>query len=128
MTTKRVLSVGQCTADHSRISQTFLRAFNIEVVGVDSTLEALEKLSREDFALVLVNRVFDMDGESGQELIKQVKSDEALKPTPIMLVSNYMDAQKEAVAMGATAGFGKAELGAIQMIERVKGVLGEPTA
>lgn len=124
MTTKRILSVGQCGADHGSISRVFQRAFAAEVVGVDSTVEALEKLRREAFALVLVNRVFDMDGSSGLDLIKQIKTDEALAPTPVMLVSNYRDAQQQAVEAGATPGFGKSELGAVQMIERVKGVLG----
>jgi len=124
MTAKRVLSVGQCAADHSHISRTFQQAFAAEVVGVDTTVEALEKLRRESFALVLVNRVFDMDGASGLEFIKQVKSDEGWTATPIMLVTNYADAQKHAVEAGATPGFGKAELGAVQMIERVKVVLG----
>jgi CheY-like chemotaxis protein len=124
MTAKRILSVGQCAADHSHISRTFQQAFVAEVVGVDTTVEALEKLSRESFALVLVNRVFDANGASGLDFIKQVKSDEALTATPIMLVSNYGDSQKQAVAAGATPGFGKAELGALQMIQRVKSVLG----
>jgi CheY-like chemotaxis protein len=124
MTAKRVLSVGQCAADHSRISYTFQQAFAAEVVSVDTTVEALEKLRRETFALVLVNRVFDIDGALGLEFIKQVKGDEALSPTPVMLVSNYLDAQKQAIEAGATPGFGKAELGAVQMVQRVKSVLG----
>jgi CheY-like chemotaxis protein len=123
MTAKRILSVGQCAADHSRISRTFQQAFAAEVVGVDTSVEALEKLSREAFALVLVNRVFDVDGASGLEFIKQVKSDDTLT-MPVMLVTNYASAQKQAIEAGAAPGFGKAELGAVQMIERVKGVLG----
>jgi PleD family two-component response regulator len=125
MTAKRVLSVGQCGADHSRISRTFEQAFGAEVVGVDTTLEALAKLRAEPFDLVLVNRVYDADGSPGLELIRQVTSDETLKQTPVMLVSNYDDAQREAVAAGAEPGFGKASLGAPQMINRVKGVLGK---
>jgi CheY-like chemotaxis protein len=123
MTAKRILSVGQCAADHSRISRTFQQAFAAEVIGVDTNVEALDKLRREAFALVLVNRVFDADGASGLDFIKHVKSDAALTQMPLMLVSNYTDAQKQAVEAGATPGFGKAELGAVQMIERVKGVL-----
>src|SRR5437868_3100678 len=101
MSGKRVLSVGQCGADHSRISRTFQQAFGAEVVGVDTSLEALEKLRAEPFDLVLVNRVYDADGSPGLELIRQVKGDEALKQTPMMLVSNYDDAQREALAAGA---------------------------
>ena len=125
MSAKRVLSVGQCFADHSRISRTFEQSFGAEVVGVDTTLEALAKLRAEPFDLVLVNRVCDADGSPGLELVRQVKGDEALKQTPVRLVSNYDDAQREAVAAGAELGFGKASLGAPQMINRVKGVLGK---
>ncbi len=125
MTAKRVLSVGQCGADHFRISRTFEQAFGVEVVAVDTTLEALGKLHAEPFDLVLVNRVYDADGSPGLELIRQVKGDEALAKTPVMLVSNHDDAQQQAVAAGAEPGFGKASLGAPQMINRVKGVLGK---
>ena len=65
MSAKRVLSVGQCSADHSRISRTFEQSFGAEVVGVDTTLEALAKLRAEPFDLVLVNRVCDADGSPG---------------------------------------------------------------
>jgi CheY-like chemotaxis protein len=124
MTAKRILSVGQCAADHGSISRTFQQTFGAEVVGVDTNVEALEKLRREPFALVLVNRVFDADEASGLEFIQQVKSDADLQQTPIMLVSNYEDAQLEAIEVGALRGFGKAALKALQTTERIKKVLG----
>jgi hypothetical protein len=37
-----------------------------------------------------------------------------------MLISNYEDAQKEAQAAGAVAGFGKAALGQPAMLDRVR--------
>jgi CheY-like chemotaxis protein len=125
MTAKRVLSVGQCAADHSLLSRTFQQAFAAEVVGVDTNVEALEKLRRELFALVLVNRVFDADESSGLEFIEQVKGDADLQALPIMLVSNYEEAQTQAVEAGALPGFGKAALGAPQTIERLKRLLGK---
>ena len=82
--------------------------------------DALASLRQEAFALVLVNRVLDADGDSGVDLIRQIKTDETLRTTPVLLVSNYADAQKEAVAAGAEAGFGKAELGQPAMLERVR--------
>jgi hypothetical protein len=54
------------------------------------------------------------------DLIKRVKADPQLQSVPVMLVSNYEDAQAEAVAAGAAVGFGKAALGRPQMLERVK--------
>jgi two-component system, chemotaxis family, chemotaxis protein CheY len=125
MTTRRVLSVGQCGADHYGISSTFRQAFGAEVEQAATQAEALQLLRQEPFALVLVNRVFDADGDSGVDLIRRVKADEALRAVPVLLVSNYADAQREAVEAGAEAGFGKAELGRSEMLERVRPFLAE---
>jgi hypothetical protein len=60
--------------------------------------------------LLLVNRVLDgsFPTESGVELIRILAAAEG---TPaLMLVSNYADAQAEAVAAGARPGFGKTAL------------------
>jgi hypothetical protein len=61
---KRVLSVGQCFADHSGITRVLRGSFGAEVVGADSQREALDLLREESFALALVNRVFDGDCSS----------------------------------------------------------------
>jgi two-component system chemotaxis response regulator CheY len=119
MTNQRVLSVGQCGADHWGISRTLQKAFCAEVVAAHTAAEALEQLRSAPFALVLVNRVFDADGSSGTDFIRQMREDESLKPVPVMLVSNYEDAQAEAVAAGALPGFGKAALGQPHMLGRV---------
>jgi CheY-like chemotaxis protein len=110
MTAKRVLSVGQCYADHGSISRVLQQQFQAETVPVESAAEALERLRRESFALVLVNRVFDADGASGIAFIRQIKNEPALHAVPVMLVSNYEDAQREAEQAGAELGFGKAAL------------------
>lgn len=117
---KRVLSVGQCFADHSAITRVLNGTFAAEVIAADSTRQALDQLRRETFALVLVNRVYDADGSSGMELIRALKADEQLRSLPVMLVSNYEDAQTQAVEAGATLGFGKAALGEPQMLARVE--------
>jgi CheY-like chemotaxis protein len=117
---KRVLSVGQCFADHSGITRVLRGPFGAEVIAVDSARQALEQLGRESFALVLVNRVFDADGSSGLDLIRALKADERLRAVPVMLVSNYDDAQAEAVRAGAMPGFGKGALGQPHMLARVE--------
>jgi CheY-like chemotaxis protein len=117
---KRVLSVGQCFADHSSIARVLRGAFGAEVVGADSSQEALDRLRREAFSLVLVNRVLDADGSSGLDLIRAIQSEAALRDVPVMLVSNYEDAQAQAVQAGASAGFGKAALGQPHMLARVE--------
>ena len=125
MTAKRVLSVGQCGADHYGISSTFRQAFGAEVEEASTQDEALRLLRREPYALVLVNRVFDADGDSGVDLIRRVKADESLRAVPLLLVSNYADAQREAVDAGAEPGFGKAALGRPEMLDRVRPFLAD---
>jgi CheY-like chemotaxis protein len=120
MNAKRVLSVGQCFADHSGISRVLRNSFGAEVVAADTPREALDLLRQETFALVLINRVFDADGSSGVELIRAIKADDELRPVPVMLVSNYEDAQAQAVQAGAAPGFGKAALGQPHMLARVE--------
>jgi CheY-like chemotaxis protein len=122
---KRVLSVGQCFADHGSLLRTFRTHFGAEVVGADSAPEALALLEREAFDLVLVNRIFDADGGPGLDLIRQLMQEPLRGRVPVMLVSNYDWAQEEAVQAGARPGFGKSSLGQSQMLERVRAVLGE---
>ncbi len=110
MANRRVLSVGQCGADHLKIART-LQEFEVEILPADTTEEALIMLKEGPFALVLVNRVCDLDGSLGMELIRRIKGDPALQAVPVMLVSNHDDAQQEAVAAGAVEGFGKAQYG-----------------
>jgi CheY-like chemotaxis protein len=120
MVSPRVLSVGHCAADQWSLAGVLSQQFAAEVVTADTIEQALERMKGEAFDLVLINRIFDSDGESGIELIKRLKGEPAYSGTPVMLVSNYDDAQKQAVAAGAVPGFGKAELGEEQMLARLK--------
>jgi two-component system chemotaxis response regulator CheY len=124
MAGKRVLSVGQCGADHGGITRALRQAFGAEVVAAHGADEALQQLRHGEYALVLVNRVLDADGSDGVDVVRAVKADEALRRVPVMLVSNYDDAQAEAVTAGAEPGFGKAALGRPEMLERVRPYLG----
>ena len=65
---------------------------------------------RTPASLLLVNRELDggFDSRSGIELIQQVIQQD--DPPVVMLISNYEDAQQEALAAGATLGFGKTQL------------------
>ena len=123
MAAKRVLSVGQCFADHCAIARTLQEHFGAEVVPADDAGEALARLREETFDLVLVNRILDRDGAQGVELVKEIVAEDELRRVPVMLVSNHDDSQRQAVACGAVAGFGKAALGQPQMLGRVKRVL-----
>ena len=125
---KTLISVGQCGYDNSRI-RSLIRLIDatVEIRETDShqeTLELLASLGERSAALVLVNRVFDMDGASGMELISQLKSsDSGYSDIPVMLVSNYEKSQAEAIANGAIAGFGKSELQSAETRRKIESVL-----
>ncbi len=123
--TKRVLDVGQCGADHYTIGRLLKTRFAAEVVQAHGLRDAQTSLAREHFDLVLVNRKLDADHSDGLEIVKAIKADAALAALPVMLVSNYADAQAAAVAAGAVPGFGKAELGRPETEPRLRSVLGE---
>jgi CheY-like chemotaxis protein len=122
--TKRVLSVGQCAADHWSIKLALRTAFDAEVVPADSAEEAAALLRQGGFDLVLANRLFDSGGGNGLDFIRRLKADPQLAGVPVMLVSNYEHAQAQAVAAGAVPGFGKAELGEPAMLDRLRPHLG----
>lgn len=117
---RRVLSIGQCFADHAALSQTLEKHFGAEVIAAGSAEEALARLREEPVSLVLVNRILDADGSSGMALVQALRADDRLRELPVMLVSNYDDAQEQAVAAGAVTGFGKASLGQPHMLGRVR--------
>ena len=125
-TTNRVLSVGQCGPDHGTISRFLRKSFSAEVEPAETLDQALGLIRSHPgrYALVLANRVFDLDGELGIDLIRALKADSALAGLPIMLVSNLPEAQTEAQAAGALPGFGKSELGSARSLDALRVVLG----
>jgi len=124
----RVLNVGQCSYDHGSIARQLKKSFDAEVVGASSFPEAVAALRGGEYDLILVNRVNDRDGSPGLDLIRTVKADPALAGVPVMLVSNYPEAQQQAEALGALPGFGKAELGSARSLERLSAVLADRPA
>ena len=119
---KRVLNVGQCNADHSSITHFLKRQFDVEVDRAHLKDDALEALQESTYDLILVNRKLDRGGE-GMDIVRTIKADPALRSTPVMLVSDYADAQQEAEAAGAEHGFGKSEYNA-ETAERLTKFLG----
>jgi two-component system chemotaxis response regulator CheY len=120
---KRILSLGQCGADHASLRWLFRSEFNAEVVGVDTPDAALDQLRRGSFDLVLVNRLLDRDRSPGHDFISQLKGDPKLGQLPIMLVSDYDDAQQRAVGQGALRGIGKSSLNDADTLARIRAIL-----
>ena len=117
----RVLNVGQCVPDHMSISSYLRRQFGAETVKVDSEADALDLIGKGDVDLVLVNRLYDADGSPGLETVKAITSGDGVPP--VMLVSNYEEAQADAVKAGALPGFGKSDLGTSAATDKLKPVL-----
>ena len=103
----RILSVGQCHMDGPRIRRHLESTFEATVDSAESASEASDEMAARDYDLVLVNRILDATGEQGQDVVR----DAVGRGVPVMLVSNFEDAQKKAVDAGAKPGFGKAALG-----------------
>jgi hypothetical protein len=123
----RVLSVGNCGFDHSNLSSMLADHFGADVLPVAATDRALGQLQSGQlqsgqFDLVIVNRIFDETGEAGIAFIERMMQDIA-SPPPVMLLSNFPEAQAEAIALGAVAGFGKAAMTAPETIDRLAAVL-----
>ena len=111
MPIQRVALVGHCGFDSGSLSR-FAKSFapDAEVVRVNDQ-KALDKVAGQG-TLLLVNRVLDgrfNAGGSGIALIKTIAGQADACPT--MLISNYEDAQEEAVSAGALPGFGKSQVG-----------------
>lgn len=107
---KTVLNVGQCHADFEAMRRQMDRWFGVRVescADIDSTVKLL---TQETFDLVLVNRIFDVSGEEGLDLIRRMKESPFLRCLPVMLISNFTHVQQEAEQLGAEPGFGKADL------------------
>jgi CheY-like chemotaxis protein len=119
----KVISLGQCGVDHGSISRLLKGSLGADVIGVHSFDEARERIRRGDAALVLVNRILDATGDSGLDFIRDLKSDPALASVPVMLVSNFAEAQQQAVAFGALPGFGKNALGRPETLRALRAAL-----
>lgn len=120
---KRVLDVGNCNPDHAAIRRMLESSFHVSVDRAYVLDDAIEAVLKNDYALVLVNRHLDRDGTEGMEVIRRIKGDDRTKHIPVMLVSNYSDAQAAAVEAGAIRGFGKAGLNSDATLSRLGEIL-----
>jgi two-component system, chemotaxis family, chemotaxis protein CheY len=99
-------------------------AKGVRIVGADERDE-LQQVINEGVDLLLFNRElgYGFEEEKGVDVIKRLRAEHPnLK---MMLVSNYADAQADAVKAGALPGFGKRELGSPKVVQLLKEALGE---
>ncbi len=108
--TRKILDVGQCNADHSRITDLLNKHFDVEIYRAHSHDEAIQMALDHAMDLILINRLLDSDSTPGMDVLNSLKTNPSTSNTPVMLVSNYQDAQDAAIQSGAVIGFGKAKL------------------
>jgi len=109
--TKKVLSCGQCSFDHQAISALFKQLnASIEVSEAHSVGDALLAVGKQRYNLILINRIFDRTGEEGLTLIGDLNKKALTENVPLVLISNFPEAQLAAGQLGARAGFGKSQL------------------
>lgn len=105
----RVLDVGNCDPDHGSICR-LLSQFDADIDRVMFVDEAKEMLTKNTYDLVLVNRLIFADGSDGLPLVTHIASEMDATAPPIMMISNFEDAQQRAMDAGAVPGFGKSAL------------------
>ncbi|MCP4247764.1 MAG: hypothetical protein GY778_12015 [bacterium] len=117
-----VLDVGNCDPDHARIRVLLEGNFAVDIDRVMFVDEALAKLADGPYSLVMVNRLIFDDGSDGGRLIREMQAGEH-RDIPVMLISNYPEAQEKAVTEGAVRGFGKAAVGEPATVELLSAYL-----
>jgi CheY-like chemotaxis protein len=106
---KNVLIIGHCDLDNPQITLLIEKTFSAKTTRLKMSKKAVECLEKQDYDLVIINRIGAFDQDSGLELIKAIKQDGRFK-MPLMMVTNYKDQMEEAIKCGAVPGYGKDRL------------------
>jgi len=125
---KKVALVGHCGPDSSYLRLTVRKAHpEAEVLMVDDESE-LKRALEDGVELLLLNRElsYGFHDTLGVDLIKRIKDRKF--EVKMMLVSNYAEAQAEAIAAGALPGFGKRELGSPRILTLIREALEDEAA
>ncbi len=107
---QKLLIVGQCDFDYQRISFVVKKNYNIEIHRADLFDDAIQSALDTQYDLIMINRLLDIDRSEGMAVLHELKSNPQTEHTPVMIISDYQEAQEAAVAAGASLGFGKATL------------------
>jgi len=120
---QKILIVGQCDFDYQRISFVISKMYAAEIHRADLFDDAIQRALEQPYALILINRLLDLDRSEGMEILHELKSNPRTDDIPVMIISNYQDAQDIAVAAGASPGFGKAALDTPRTLELLSNYL-----
>jgi two-component system chemotaxis response regulator CheY len=124
---KKVLFVGHCGPDSTYLRMLVRKAIGQADVRMVEEPAELEKLLQETVDLILFNRElgYGFEPDTGVEFIRLLK--QRHPSVPMMLISNYPEAQTAAVAAGALPGFGKREIGSPHAAELLRAAVGIKT-
>ncbi len=124
---KKVFLVGHCSPDSSYLSIAVKAIAPDCVIARVNDEASLAAALNDSPDLLMVNRMLDGDfaAISGIDLIARCR--QRHPRLKAMLISNYADAQAQAVAAGAVPGFGKSELPTSKAREVLATALGHPT-
>lgn len=122
-TYRKVVLVGHCGPDSAYLTMAIRsvdKAIQVLAAGDEA---ALQKLIGEGVDLLLINRVLDYGFAEnyGVLLIRRIRA--AHPQLKLMLISNYPEAQAEAIAEGALHGFGKSEIGSPKVMQVLEAAL-----
>jgi two-component system, chemotaxis family, chemotaxis protein CheY len=120
---KTVLLIGHCGADSTYLRLALKKAVpDVQIHLAEDSNELSAALKGDPIDLILFNRELDygFDSTEGVEVIRSLQPSKV----PMMLVSNYPEAQQAAVAAGALPGFGKRELGSNRVTTLLRDALG----
>ena len=118
-----VVLVGHCGIDGPRLERELAQGLSeARVVRVNSETD-LRRCLEDGADLLLINRQPVGFERQGLDLVREVCRDRP--DAKVMLVSDYSDAQQEAVSSGALRGFGKSTMGRGTVVGLVKKALGD---
>ena len=120
---KNVLIVGHCDLDNPQITSLIEKNFSAKVTREKLLKKAIGCLEKQDYDLVIINRIGAFDQEGGLELIKEIKEDGRFS-TPLMMITNFKEQMDEAIKCGAVPGYGKDKLYDEETVELLGKYLG----
>jgi len=121
---KTVCLVGHCGPDSSFLRMAINTALPGAKVSMADTDDELRDAVAARPSLMLFNRVLEagFNDTDGIAMLTGVK--QANPEMPVMMVSNFADAQRKAEAAGAVPGFGKSEIGSSKVTDRIRDAVG----
>jgi|SRR3989344_121196 len=121
---KRILLVDD-EEETRNVFETALRSGAYEVVTALNGQEALEVLKTQTFDLILLDQM--MPDMSGNETLRAIKANPATSNLHVSMLTNFGhdDMVKEALNLGASEYILKYQVGAENLLKRVKQILGE---